>query len=99
MVNHTTPSTVARIKVLVPDADAQVWINGRTTSSRGMTRLFETPELESGKLFSYTLRASWNHAGRTVTEERLVKVATGTHSVADFTQPPTPEKIAPPPND
>jgi uncharacterized protein (TIGR03000 family) len=98
-VGHAAPSTAARIKVLVPDADAQVWIDGKTTSSRGMTRLFETPGLESGKVFSYALRASWNHAGRTVTEERVVKFATGTDSVADFTQPPTPEKIAPPPKD
>lgn len=84
------------VQVLLPDPDAQVWVDGAETSSRGMTRVFESPELKPGKTYTYTVRASWTRAGQSVTEERKVGVVAGKISVADFTRPPAAEKVPAP---
>ena len=92
----TLPSNSARLQVLLPNPDAQVWIEGSETSTRGMTRVFESPELTAGRSYTYTVRAAWQKSQRTVTEERKVTVAAGRSSVVDFTRPPEPEKVAAP---
>lgn len=96
--SYTTAAnpTTARVEVFVPDPEAQVWVDGSPTSSRGMTRAFESPPLKAGQSYTYTLRATWNVKGQAVTEERTVSVAAGQTSVADFTRPPPPEKIGAP---
>ncbi len=82
----TTPlaPAIARLQVLVPDADAEVWVEGHKTSSRGATRNFESPELRPGKDFTYDVKASWKQDGKTVTEERQVSVSAGGFFVVDF---------------
>lgn len=42
-------SSTVRVQVLLPDPDAQVWVDGTETSSRGMTRYFESPPLDRAK--------------------------------------------------
>ncbi|MCI0378044.1 MAG: TIGR03000 domain-containing protein [Gemmataceae bacterium] len=85
-----------RVLVRLPDPDAEVWLEGNKTNSRGMTRVYETPELEPGSSYSYTIRASWVQNGRPVTEERRVSLTAGRTVVADFNQPPPAEKIPAP---
>jgi uncharacterized protein (TIGR03000 family) len=92
----TAPAvSTARIEVRLPVADAQVWVAGRATSSRGLVRIFESPALAPGNTYRYTLRATWLQNGQPVTEERQVNVTAGEVSVADFTSAPV-ETIAPP---
>jgi len=80
-------TSVARIQVVLPDAAGQVRIDGRQTSSTGTTRYFDSPPLEPGKLFSYTVSATFQRDGKEVTEERKVPVAAGGTQVVDFTRP------------
>jgi uncharacterized protein (TIGR03000 family) len=77
----------ARIRVIVPNPDATVWFNKHKTSTPGTTRMFHTPALEAGK-YTYTIKASWNEGGKTVTQERKVDVSPGKLSEVDFTRPP-----------
>jgi len=86
----------ARLHLLLPHADAEVWINDYQTTSRGMTRVLETPELEEGKTYYYRVRGRWIAEGKTRTEERIVAVRAGQISTADFTRLPDAEKVPAP---
>jgi uncharacterized protein (TIGR03000 family) len=77
----------ARISVSLPEPDAEVWFDGKKTSSRGDDRLFETPALEPGATPTYTVTATWRQNGRPVTQTRTVKAVAGGTSVVDFTRP------------
>jgi uncharacterized protein (TIGR03000 family) len=66
-------TTVARINVTVPTAEAKVWLNGTATQSTGLDRRFVSPPLQRGQNYSYEVRAQWLEDGRTV--ERTTKVA------------------------
>ena len=88
--------TKGTIQVLLPTADAQVLVDGNQTTSLGMTRFFESPDLEPGKTFTYTIQASWNKGTQPVTEVRTVQVSAGRVSAADFTRPPEPERLPAP---
>lgn len=93
LVRSPTPAQpaarTARIEIRVPDGAAQVWFDGAATTSRGTGRTFETPDLQTGRTFTYTIRASWEQGGQPVTDERVVEVAAGRASVVDFTRPAT----------
>ena len=84
--------TQAHLQVIVPDAGAQVWVDGYKTSSTGPTRMFDSPPLEPGKSFSYQVKATWRQDGDTVTAERTVSVLPGSTSVVDFTKAANPAK-------
>jgi uncharacterized protein (TIGR03000 family) len=81
------PDSAARILVIVPDAEAQVWFDGKATTSRGLKRNFETPDLIPGKTYSYTIRAAWTESGQAKTAERVVEVIAGGQVTVDFTRP------------
>ena len=77
----------ARVHVIVPDPDAQVWFEGRKTNSSGTTRDFVTPELEPNSDYHYTITAAMDDNGRVVTKERRVNVRAGADVIVDFTRP------------
>ena len=77
----------AAIDVVLPDPDAAVWFDGKLTTSRGTTRSFQSPSLEPGKSYWYTIKATWTQGGQPVTAERAVEVRAGADLVVDFTQP------------
>jgi uncharacterized protein (TIGR03000 family) len=81
---NAVAASTAQIEVLVPRADAQVWFNGSLTSTQGTRRDFDTPALQPGSNYSYTVRASWNEGGRMVTEECTVPVVGGARQLVDF---------------
>lgn len=56
-------------------AEARLTIDGQATTSTSGQRTFQTPELEDGKSFHYTLRAEVNRGGRvqTITERITVR--------------------------
>lgn len=77
----------ARLRVILPDPDAQIWVEGRKTNAAGQTRTFWSPPLSPGERYTYTVTAAWNQEGRIVTEERRVPVVAGNSTVIDFTRP------------
>jgi len=68
-----------RITVLVP-ADARVEFDGYKTSSRGESRVYETPPLPVGKEHTYELAVTFG--GKTVT--RKIAVRSGGDNTFDF---------------
>jgi uncharacterized protein (TIGR03000 family) len=81
---NAVAANTAQIEVLVPRADAQITFNGNPTATQGTRRDFDTPALQPGGNYSYTVRASWNEGGRTVTEECTVPVVPGARQLVDF---------------
>jgi uncharacterized protein (TIGR03000 family) len=76
----------AGIRVLVPDASAQISFDGNATAQTGTDRLFQTPSLTAGS-HSYRIRATWTQNGREVLQERTVPVTPGRVSLIDFASP------------
>ncbi len=75
---------VTTITVRVPSADARVWIDGRETTSRGLTRTYEVPALAAGKAFEYRVKAAWVENGREISREKTVSFKAGEPAAADF---------------
>ncbi|HVS40392.1 MAG TPA: TIGR03000 domain-containing protein [Gemmataceae bacterium] len=90
-----TPSTAhadekpATIRVTLP-ADATLTIDGEPTQSTSADRQFQTPPLETGKEFHYTLRATVVRGDDTVSVERRVAVRAGQESDVTLTMPGAP---------
>ena len=49
----------SKIKITVPREDAELKIEDQATKPTGVTREFETPDLESGKLYEYDFSVTW----------------------------------------
>jgi uncharacterized protein (TIGR03000 family) len=77
----------ALITVHVPDPDAVLWFNGVQTTQRGTERLFESPGLEPGRAFAYTIRAHWMANGQEVEQSRRIEVHAGDRLTAEFPVP------------
>jgi uncharacterized protein (TIGR03000 family) len=90
---YVAPAVVASgratIEVRLPSADAQVWIDGRETSSRGTERTYTSPVLEGGYDYGYSIKASWEQDGELRTVERQITITARDHVVVDFTQSPS----------
>jgi uncharacterized protein (TIGR03000 family) len=72
------------ITVRVPSAEARVWVDDRETTSRGMSRTFQTPALGTGRQHSYQIKASWLENGREVTREKAVTFKAGEPVAVEF---------------
>lgn len=75
------------ISVKLPEADAQLWVNGQTTKQKGAERVFMTPPLQPGK-YKYELRASWAANKTPVVTSRTVIFQPGEDLVIDFSRNP-----------
>jgi uncharacterized protein (TIGR03000 family) len=73
--------------VIVPNPDAEVWLDGHKTVSTGTKRFYDSPPLEPGKTYSYDVTAAWGQDGKVITKEKKVAVAAGKVAVVDFTLP------------
>jgi uncharacterized protein (TIGR03000 family) len=49
----------SKLKITVPQDDAKLLIEGKDTKPTGVTREFETPELEVGKAYEYSFAVTW----------------------------------------
>lgn len=49
----------SNLKVIVPQEDADLLIEGKATKLDGLVREFITPELEKGKTYEYTMSVTW----------------------------------------
>jgi uncharacterized protein (TIGR03000 family) len=85
----TTPEGQPCIKlhVLVPDADAEIWISTTETKQKGTERIFESPPLEAGMSYKYELIAKWKDNGQEKAESRTVLGQAGQTIMIDFSKP------------
>ncbi len=74
----------ARLRVALPTPDAQLWIENVPMRQQGMNRTFATPSLESGKVFTYHIRARWMEGNREVDREKAVTVRAGEEAMVNF---------------
>jgi len=74
------------VDVVVPDPNAVLWFNGYQTSTTGTTRHFDTPALQPGRDYTYTVKATWLQGGQPTSAERVVHLTAGSRRVVDFTQ-------------
>ena len=78
------PNGAATIRIIVPEPDARVYVDGTLTKQRGTDRAFHTPSLDSGFTYSYRIRAIWIRNGINATQEHVVDVAPGATTVVEF---------------
>jgi uncharacterized protein (TIGR03000 family) len=69
--------------VSVP-ADAQVYVNGRATTSTGADRQYVSRGLENGQRYSYEVRAEVVRDGKTVTETKVAQLTAGSQASLTF---------------
>lgn len=78
----------SKIKITVPRDDAELKIEDKATKGTGVTREFETPDLEAGKLYEYTFEVTWSPNNyTTLTRTKSVEFKGGDDIVADLTKP------------
>jgi uncharacterized protein (TIGR03000 family) len=73
----------ATVVVQVP-ADARMWVDGQAADLTSATRTFQTPALEKGRDYSYTIRAEATRDGQVVSQSQRVVVRAGQVSRVDF---------------
>jgi uncharacterized protein (TIGR03000 family) len=74
-----------RIRVLVPNPNAEVRFNDHRTRQKGYEREFVT-EMASGQKGTYRVTARWTENGKMHEETRNVRVRAGQSQVVDFNQ-------------
>lgn len=81
---QTPPPNAAVVRVYLPDSFGTVMFDGQKSSSVGTTRYYVTPDLQAGKNYTYSVSATFNRNGQSVTEDRSITVAPGHTTVVDF---------------
>jgi len=77
----------ARVMVIVPAPDAQVFFGDTATQQTGTAmREFVSPPLEPGKQFQYEIRAQWKQGDQSKEEKKTVDVQAGSRVVVNFAQ-------------
>ena len=76
---------VAHLTVKLP-SDARLWIDHVECPLTSAVRSFDTPPLEPGQKYVYTLRVQLQREGRTQSESRRVEVAAGRQIEVNFNQ-------------
>ena len=77
--------TTATIIASVP-ADAQLKIDGVSTTSSSTRRVFVSPVLEKGKSYFYTFEAQYNVNGKPITVSKKVDIEAGKVARVDLNQ-------------
>lgn len=77
---------VSRIRVTVPQADAEVLFESEPITTKGTNREWETPLLEPGRSYEYTFTARWRPNNYTViTRKKTVRFKAGDAIIVDMT--------------
>jgi uncharacterized protein (TIGR03000 family) len=84
---NTSMDNCCQIRVILPNAQAKVWFDGKATTSMGTSRLFETPALPTTAPSNYTVKCTFMLNGQEVTREQVVACNPNTLCVVDFTLP------------
>jgi uncharacterized protein (TIGR03000 family) len=85
----------SKLKITVPQDDAKLQIEGKDTKPTGVTREFETPELEVGKLYEYSFSVTWEPNNYTkITRTKNIEFKGGDDIIVDLTKqdPKNPDK-------
>jgi uncharacterized protein (TIGR03000 family) len=78
----------AYLRVLLPEKDAKLWIDGAATKQKGTNRLYVTPPAPGCATLTYTLKASWEPNNYTeVIRTRVVEIKPGRTTEIDLRQP------------
>jgi uncharacterized protein (TIGR03000 family) len=82
-------SSLAAPATIVVDlpADAKLLIDNEATTSTGMSRVFQSPTLNPGKEYQYTLTAEVVRAGKPVKAEKIITVKAGQTTPVSLTLP------------
>ena len=67
----------------VPE-DANVYINGKLTTTPGTLREYVSRKLKSGKSYSYQVKAAIERDGKVLVRSKLVRIETGTSQLVEF---------------
>jgi uncharacterized protein (TIGR03000 family) len=73
----------ARVTVKLP-ADARLYVDGVRCPLTSATRSFDTPELDAGRSYYYTLKAEVDRDGATRTDTQRVLVEAGKQVTVEF---------------
>ena len=87
--------TKSKLKITVPQDDAKLLIENKDTKPSGVTREFETPELEVGKAYEYTFTVMWQPNNyTTLTRTKNIEFKGGEDINVDLTKadPKNPDK-------
>jgi len=74
----------ARLHVVLPTPDAQLWVENEATQQQGPERWFDSPPVQAGKDYMYTVRARWTQNGRQVEAKKDVTVRAGQETTVAF---------------
>lgn len=83
VVKTETTGNRALVSIEVP-ADAKVYIDGNLMKSTGEKRVFQTPELASGKAYFYDVKAEVIRDGKAVVQDQRVVIRAGSDANASF---------------
>jgi uncharacterized protein (TIGR03000 family) len=84
------------LRVLLPNKDAELTIEGKATKQKGVSRVFVSPPLEPGWKYAYTLTATWEPNNYTkVFRTKVASLRPGTEVVVDLRKadPKNPDKF------
>jgi uncharacterized protein (TIGR03000 family) len=73
----------ARVTLRLPDG-AQLYVDGKAFPLPADARTFETPKLEPGRTYFYTLKAEMVRDGQTLSDTRRVEVEAGQRVTVEF---------------
>jgi uncharacterized protein (TIGR03000 family) len=78
------PTTdIAKVTVMLP-SDAKLYVDGVECPLTSTPRTFETPKLDPGRQYYYTVKAEVVRGGRTQADSRRVIVEAGRTATVDF---------------
>jgi uncharacterized protein (TIGR03000 family) len=81
-------NAAAATVTIVSPADAMVYVDNVATTLTGAQRTFDTPKLQPGRQYYYTVKAEVVRDGRTRTETQRVVVEAGKHTTVQFKDVP-----------
>jgi uncharacterized protein (TIGR03000 family) len=73
----------ATVVVQLP-ADARMWVDGQAADLTSATRSFQTPALDKGRDYYYTVRAEATRDGKVLSQSQRITVRAGQVSRVDF---------------
>ncbi len=77
----------SKVKVTVPQDDAELTVEGKPTSAKGKVREFDTPDMEAGKRYIYDFQVTWKpNKFTTVTRKATRKFTAGDAVEVDLTR-------------
>ncbi len=83
-LSQRVPDNRARLRLHLPNAGAEVWLEGKKMTQAGVIRDFYSPPLEPGK-YTYHVRVRWEEHGKKVERSRTVSVRPNSRQDIRFT--------------